>query len=454
MLSMLRRLWSLFRCDESGVSVIVFALTLPVMLAASGVAVDLAQAYNVKVRLGNALDKAALAAGTVSGSNEEVEARILEFVRANYPEESLGEAVNIIASVNEMSISVTAEARVDTIFMRIFGYDQITVSEESEVIRELSGVEVVLVLDVTGSMYGNNILALQTASRDFLDIMFSRISDEEYIRVGIVPFSNSVNVGAFGLADGFVQRPATDSYISPASNIQYSSTNGSTTNWKGCIVEDPFDGTDVTDTSKTWDMYRWPRTCTKYDKKGNCTSWSGNANNLCTNLRIQPLTNSEATLEALVDKLDGDDGKGSNIAVGNTYGNIGMVWGWRVISPDPPFSEGSEYGDPDWSKAVIMMTDGDNTMDGTYSAYGRTSSHGMRASDLNDRFAETCENMKQEGITVYTITFQSGISNSTRQIFRTCATSPDHYFNAPSNDDLRTAFRRIANQLSALHLSK
>lgn len=445
---MLRRLWSLFRRDESGVSVIVFALTLPVMLAASGVAVDLAQAYNVKVRLGNALDKAALAAGTVSGSNEEVEARILEFVRANYPEGSLGEAVNIIASVNEMSINVTAEARVDTIFMRIFGYDQITVSEESEVIRELSGVEVVLVLDVTGSMAGNNIRALRTASQDFMEIMFSRISDEEYIRVGIVPFSNSVNVGAYGLNDGFVRRPSSDSYISPASNIQYSSTNGSTTQWKGCIVEDPFDGTDVTDTSKTWDMYRWPRTCTKYDKKGNCTSWSGNANNLCTNLRILPLTNDRAALDNMVAQLTDTN------AVGNTYGNIGMVWGWRVISPDPPFSEGSEYGDPDWSKAVIMMTDGDNTMDGTYSAYGRTSSHGMRASDLNDRFAETCENMKQEGITVYTITFQSGISNATRQIFRTCATSPDHYFNAPSNDDLRSAFRRIANQLSALHLSK
>lgn len=448
MLSLLRRLFLRFCRDQHGVSVIVFALTLPMMMAASGMAVDLAKAYNVKVRLGNALDKAALAAGTVSGTNEEVEARILEFVRANYPDRSIGEAINIVATVNEMSISVTAEARVETIFMRIFGYDEITVSEESEVIRELSGVEVVLVLDVTGSMAGNNIRALRTASQDFLEIMFSRISDEEYIRVGIVPFSNSVNVGAAGLADGFVRRPSSDSYISPASSIQYSSTNGTTTSWKGCVVENPFDGTDVTDPSKVWDMYRWPRTCTRTDRNGNCTSWSGNANNLCTNLRIQPLTNDRALLDGLVAQLTDTN------AAGNTYGNIGMVWGWRVISPDAPFTQGSQYGDVDWSKAVIMMTDGDNTMDGTYSAYGRTSSHGMNADDLDERFAETCENMKEEGITVYTITFQSGISNATRQIFRTCATSPDHYFNAPSNSDLQVAFRRIANQLSALHLSK
>ncbi len=448
MVSLLRRLLSAFARDEAGVSVIVFALTLPLMMGAAGMTVDLAQAYNAKVRLGNALDKAALAAGTISGTPDEIEARTLEFVRVNYPDGSVGNVQNIVATVNEMSISVTAEARVDTIFMRIFGYDDIIVSEESEVIRELSGVEVVLVLDVTGSMAGNNIRALRTASEDFLEIMFSRISDEEYLRIGVVPFSNSVNVGAPGLAQGFVRRPTTDSYVSPASNIQYSTTNGTTNNWKGCIVESPFDGTDVTDPTKIWDMYRWPRTCTRRDNRGNCTSWSGTPNNQCPNLRIVPLTNDRAVLDALVAQLTDTN------AVGNTNGSVGMVWGWRVISPEAPFDQGVEYDDPEWSKAVIMMTDGDNTMDGTYSAYGLTSSHGMNAGDLNTRFAETCANMKEEGITVYTITFQSGISNSTRQIFRTCATSPDHYFNAPSNADLQVAFRRIANQLSALHLSK
>ena len=448
MISMMQRLLSLFCRNESGVSVIVFALTLPLMLGAAGMTVDLAQAYNAKTRLGNALDKAALAAGTISGTPEQIELRTLEFVRANYPDDRIGEVRNIVATVNEMSISVTAEAQVETIFMRIFGYDQLTVTEESEVIRELSGVEVVLVLDVTGSMAGNNIRALRTASQDFLEIMFSRISDEEYLRIGIVPFSNSVNVGPAGLSDGFVVRPATDSYVSPASNIQYSSTNGTTNSWKGCVLERAYPDDTNDDASPNWRMYRWPRTCTRTDRNGNCTAWSGTPNNLCPNLRIVPLTNDRAVLDNLVSQLTDAN------AVGNTYGNVGMAWGWRVISPDPPFTEGVEYNDPEWSKAVIMMTDGDNTMHGTYSVYGNTSSHNIRADDLDDRFAETCALMKAEGITVYTITFQSGISNATRQIFRTCATSPDHYFNAPSNADLQVAFRRIANQLSALHLSK
>lgn len=444
MLSWLRGLFKRFQRDENGVSILVFALTLPVMLAASGVAVDLAQAYNVKVRLGNALDKAALAAGTVSGSDEEVRDVVLKFVEANYPDIKLGNTLNIDAVVNERSITVTADAQVNTIFMSMFGYDQITVSEESEVIRELSGVEVALVLDVTGSMAGNNIAALKTASTSFLNIMFGRISNLDYIRVGIVPFSNSVNVGAYGLSDGFVVRPATDDYVSPASNIQYSATTGTTTNWKGCILERayPLDTTD--DESPDWQMYRWPRTCTR-TRNGVCTNWSGDANNLCTNSRIVPLTSDQALLQSTID----------NLAVGgNTYGNVGMVWGWRLVSPTAPFTEGSEYGDPDWSKAVIMMTDGDNTMHPTYSVYGKTSTNGMDANDLDDRFAEVCANMKEQGIKVYTITFQSAITNATRQIFRDCATTPDYYYNAPTNEELVAAFERIANQLSQLHLSK
>lgn len=439
------RILSLFCRDERGVSIIVFALTLPVMLAASGMAVDLAQAYNMKVRLGNALDKAALAAGTTSGTEAEIEEQVLRFVEANFPEEKLGETLNVNAVVNEMFISVTADARVDTLFMRIFGYNDITVREESEVVRELSGVEVVLVLDVTGSMAGNNITALRTASTSFLNIMFGRIRNSDYIRIGIVPFSNSVNVGAAGLTDNFVRRPTTDDYISPTSNIQYSSsTTGTTNNWKGCILERTYPADTTDDATPQWNMYRWPRTCTR-TSNGVCQTWSGEPNNLCPNSRIVPLTDDQAVLQATI----------NNLAVaGNTYGNVGMAWGWRVISPTAPFTQGVEYDDPDWSKVVIMMTDGDNTMHGTYSVYGRTSSHNIDANDLDDRFAEICQNMKDDGLTIYTITFQSGINNATRQIFRQCASSPDYYFNAPSNADLITAFERIANQLSQLHLSK
>lgn len=431
--------------DQAGVSIVVVALALPALMASAGIAVDLAQAYNIKTRLGNALDKAALAAGTTTGTNAEVEARITKFIEANYPEGSLGTTFDVSSDVGEKTITVKASAKVPTAFMGIFGINEITVNEESQVIRELSGVEVALVLDVTGSMAGNNITALRTASLNFLDIMFTRIADPDYIKVGIVPFSESVNVGAAGLNDGFVSRPASDPYVSPASSINYSAstTTTVTTAWKGCVLEraSPKDTTD--DRNPNWVMFRYPGKCTK-TKNGVCTTYTGDPNKYCTNSRVVPLTNDRTLLENTIKSLAPE---------GGTYGNVGMVWGWRLISPDPPFTQGVAYDDPDWSKIVIMMTDGDNSPDTTYSAYG-TNSSSVTASDLNKKYATVCTNMKAVGITVYTITFQSAITNATRQIFRDCASDPSMYFNAPSNDDLILAFQKIANQLSQLHLSK
>lgn len=446
-----------FRKAESGAVAIVFALCIPMFIGAAGVAVDLAQAYNVKNRLGNALDKAALAAGTMTGTEEEVEAKALRFFEANFPDAKLGTPFDVEADIQDGVVIFSAHARVHTTFMSILGFDYIDVREESEVLREFAGVEVALVLDVTGSMAGNNITALKTASTNFLNIIYDRIEDPAYLKVGIVPFSQSVNVGSYGLGldpsgnvygDAFVSRPATDDYVSPTSNIQYSSStsNTVTNSWKGCIRERayPLDTTD--DSTPNWGMYRYPRICSSYYSNGSCRSYSNNnPNNGCTNSRIVPLTNNKTILQASINGL---------VAAGNTHGNVGMAWGWRVLSPEPPFTEGVEYDDPDWSKTVIMMTDGDNLIHPTYSAHGLTSTSGMNSDTLDARFSEICQNMKEAGINIYTITFQSGINNATRDIFRACASSPDKYYDAPSNADLIEAFEEIANHLSSLHLVK
>lgn len=419
-----------FLRDTAGATALVFALSVPMFIGASGIAVDLAQAYNVKNRLGNALDKAALAAGSMTGDTDDIEEGVHKFIEANYPDIKLGTTFDVDVEFGDGTVTVSASARVNTSFMNILGQEYLDVHESTTVRRELAGVEVALVLDVTGSMAGNNIAALKTASHNFIDIMFERISDLEYLKVGIVPFSQSVNVGN-GLAAGFVSYPASDPYKSPPTTITYSSgTSGTTTNWRGCIREraSPLDTTD--DTTPNWGMYRYPK-----------VSGNTNPNNNCTNSRIVPLTNNRTTLDTAITNLQ---------TGGNTYGNVGMVWGWRVLSPTAPFTEGVSYDDPDWTKTVVMMTDGDNTVNNAYSAYG--ANPGIDADDLDDKFAAVCENMKDEGIKIYTITFQSGISNATREIFRQCASDPTKYFNAPSNEDLTEAFQQIANELSQLHI--
>ncbi len=433
---------SAFLRDNTAATAIIFAMAMPMFFAAAGVAVDLAQAYNIKTRLGNAVDKAALAAGSTTGTLGEIEEQVNNFITANYPEDRLGETYDVNVTFGEGTVRVTASARVPTTFMRILGHDFIDVYQETVVKRELAGVEVALVLDVTGSMAGNNISALKTASTNFLNIMFSRISDTEYLKIGIVPFSATVNVGAGGAS--FVNWPTSDAYKT-ASTITYDSgTTGTTTNWRGCILERA-SPQDVRDTeTPNWGMYRYPRICSQYNNNGTCRTYSNNnPNNGCTVSRILPLTNSQSALQSAVNGLS---------ASGNTYINVGLVWGWRLLSPTLPFDQAVEYDDPDWSKTIVLMTDGDNQPLSTYSAYGANSS--LTAAQLNSKMMTVCQNAKDAGIKVYTITFQSGISNATRDLFRQCASEPAFYFNAPSNQDLINAFENIANQLSQLHIVK
>jgi len=61
--------------------------------------------------------------------------------------------------------------------------------------------------------------------------------------------------------------------------------------------------------------------------------------------------------------------------------------------------------------------------------------------------------MKSEDILLYSITFRLNDS-STRSLYEDCATSPDHYFDSPSNGDLHQVFVEIANELSNLRIAE
>ena len=162
--------------------------------------------------------------------------------------------------------------------------------------------------------------------------------------------------------------------------------------------------------------------------------------------------NNRTTLETEIDAM---------WASGYTHINYGAVWGWRLISPEAPFTEGVAYDDDEWNKAVIILTDGENTTSNSvFTAYqyrsdgvlGSTSSWGT-TSELNDRTTEVCDAMKAAGIIVYTITFNV-TDLDTQDLFEDCASSTDKYYNSPDSATLALAFRAIGAELKNLHLSQ
>ena len=135
------------------------------------------------------------------------------------------------------------------------------------------------------------------------------------------------------------------------------------------------------------------------------------------------------------------------------------------------------YDAPLMDKAAIVLTDGENVYydwpgglpgspqsgtypDTDYTAYGRlsegrlgTTNKAAAVVEINNRMARLCQNMKDEGIVIYAITFQLN-NTATQNLFRNCATDPDKYYNSPTNEELRAAFVAIGNELTNLRIAE
>ncbi len=225
----------------------------------------------------------------------------------------------------------------------------------------------------------------------------------------------------------------------------------------------------------------WNPSTQKYEGKYELTKDDGPGPNYRCPEAILPLT-------ATRDEIDGGDGDGGimgDLSPGG-WTNIpaGAIWGWRVVSPDAPFTEAigpSETGPDgsvyeDWQKAVVIMTDGNNDFDDqdthwgsdpTFHGYSLEERMGDGIDDADDgpdnmedeadnKVLRICRRMKQENILVYTIVFDVNAGSTVENIFKACATKPTspYFFNAPDGDDLEDAFKDIAADLVDLHVSK
>jgi hypothetical protein len=120
-----------------------------------------------------------------------------------------------------------------------------------------------------------------------------------------------------------------------------------------------------------------------------------------------------------------------------------------------------DYGTKHMNKAMILLTDGENTMSSTiFTAYGYlsegrlgTTSSTTAVTKLDEKLAAVCTAMKNKGIYIYTIALGSpGINIQTKM--QACASSPNYYFNSPTAAELDGVFNQIADSLSSLRVSQ
>ena len=153
------------------------------------------------------------------------------------------------------------------------------------------------------------------------------------------------------------------------------------------------------------------------------------------------------------------------------YTNIanGAAWGFRTISPNAPFTQGRPYSDKKTQKAMVILTDGEQTIGGPRGGFssgytpfgflgepavnGKTRLTGGNAkSALDNKLLEVCTAAKAKGILVYTITFELN-DVATKATMAQCASAAGMYFDAKNASELTPAFKKIASSLGELRIS-
>ncbi len=467
--------------EQRGSAIPIIGLGIFAMVTAIGAAIDMSRAQLVQSRMSAALDNAGLAAASTV-STTDVNAEATKYFNANFPTSYMGTTLGTLVvtpNADNSVLNLSINGTVPTTFMRVIGVNSVAISAKAEITRGSKGLEVVLVMDNTGSMDDpagggiSKITAAKNAANSLVNILFGSNTTVPNLWIGLVPFSQGVNIGT-----------------SRSSWTASTSFDWGTTSWGGCVesrsngtLTPQYDITDDTPSTRLFAKYyspddsynNWKSTTTSYGRTTTTYNISSSRGpNLYCSQPVTPLTASKTTITNSINAMTTD---------GNTHIDLGVAWGWRMISPRWRGLWGGEmntnnlpldYNSPLMNKAIIIMTDGDNTISsGRYSAYGYPSagqlgpnacvstwgggtdcSNGM--TELNTRTSAVCANIKanNSNVIIYTIALGTGIGSTAKAMLLGCASKPEYYFDSPTTDDLASAFNQIGDSLANLRISK
>ncbi len=204
------------RSDTAGNVYAMATAALFPIAAIIGGGVDIGRAYMAQARLQQACDAGALAgrrsmSGATMSSADTAEAR--KFFDFNFPEGSFDTDpfVTINGNANprfvdgpgDKTVNGFAETTMNTSIMRIFGYEKMDLKVDCTSRLDIGNVDVMMVLDVTGSMgwttsgsSTTKIEGLKDAVEDFYNILGSGGgTNGSQIRYGFMPYNAMINVG-------------------------------------------------------------------------------------------------------------------------------------------------------------------------------------------------------------------------------------------------------------------
>ncbi len=192
--------------DQGGNAMMLTAAAIVPVVGIVGSGIDIGRGYMAQLRLQQACDAGVLAGRRYMGANaytDEAEAEAAKMFDFNYPAGLYGSTAVSFSSEPDGTSDVigTATSRLPTSIMHIFGYKKFDLTANCAAKLEISNTDVMLVLDVTGSMTTttsdgkSRINGLKEASMVFFDTLTQAEKGDGRLRIGMVPYSSTANVG-------------------------------------------------------------------------------------------------------------------------------------------------------------------------------------------------------------------------------------------------------------------
>ncbi len=340
------------RKEEDGAMVILALFIFIFMLAMGGIGIDTMRHEMERAHLHAVLDNAVLA-GAAAPDGRDPKTIVTDYFAKSEMSEYLHDFQDgdVVSTMNATKVSARASMTLDTYLMKLSGVNTLSASTAATAERRIPKLEIVLVLDVSGSMRNNSkIENLRIAAKDFVTTILNASLPGDTV-ISIVPFSTSVTPteGIYNvLAVEDTHQYSNCIYLEENDYTHPSLATGNSslstgTNMKQMIYTSMYG--DFDDLNQDW------RSCYTDEY-----------------FRILPYSISETELNNKIDGL---------LAAGNTSTEQGVKWGSALLGPR--FREVSaalinngeidgslsrvpvDYGEPETLKIMIVMGDGENT---------------------------------------------------------------------------------------------
>lgn len=184
------------------------------------------------------------------------------------------------------------------------------------------------------------------------------------------------------------------------------------------------------------------------------------SSNPCLDATLVPLSSNKTSLKNTIDGFE---------AAGSTAGQIGIGWGWYMVSPNFnslwPSNGAGAYNTAQTLKAVVIMTDGEFNTPYCSGVISRDAGSGSGnndekincAAENGDPFSQgkaLCDGMKAQNIVVYTVGLGLAEGGDAAEMLEYCASSPGNFYLPADGGDLSEAFAAIGRDISKLRISK